>query len=62
MLLVMSLFVFSGSSHCGENVYVVLLVLMMEAVITSESSVSFYETTRRNNPEDSHVHPQYQVL
>jgi hypothetical protein len=26
--------------------------LMMEAVSTSETSVSFYETTRRNIPED----------
>jgi hypothetical protein len=27
---------------------------MMEAVITSETSVSFYQTTRRNIPEGSH--------
>jgi hypothetical protein len=26
----------------------------MEAVSTSETSVNFYETTRSNNPEDSH--------
>jgi hypothetical protein len=32
-----------------------LIVLMMEAVITSEMSVSC-ETTRRNIPEDSHLH------
>jgi hypothetical protein len=30
--------------------------LMMEAASTSETSVNFYQTTRRNNPEDSHVH------
>jgi hypothetical protein len=30
--------------------------MMMEAVITSETSVNFYETTRRNIPEDSHLH------
>jgi hypothetical protein len=30
--------------------------LMMEAVSVSETSVSFYETARRNIPEDSH-HP-----
>jgi hypothetical protein len=30
--------------------------LMMEAVITSETSVNFYETTRRNIPQDCHLH------
>jgi hypothetical protein len=29
---------------------------MMEAASTSEMSVNFYQTTRRNNPEDSHLH------
>jgi hypothetical protein len=29
--------------------------LMMEAASTSEISVNFYQTTRRNNPEDSHL-------
>jgi hypothetical protein len=28
----------------------------MEAVRTSETSVSIYQTTRRNIPEDSHLH------
>jgi hypothetical protein len=28
----------------------------MEAASTSETSVSFYKTTLRNNPEDSHLH------
>jgi hypothetical protein len=28
---------------------------MMEAVSTSETSVNFYETARRNIPEDSHL-------
>jgi hypothetical protein len=32
------------------------IVLMMEAAITSETSVNFYKTTRRNMPEDSHLH------
>jgi hypothetical protein len=27
---------------------------MMEAASTSETSVNFYQTTRRNIPEDSH--------
>jgi hypothetical protein len=28
---------------------------MMEAASTSEPAVSFYQTTRRNNPDDSHL-------
>jgi hypothetical protein len=32
------------------------IALMMEAESTSETSVNFYQTTRRNNPEDSHLH------
>jgi hypothetical protein len=32
------------------------LALMMEAARTSETSVNFYQTTRCNNPEDSHLH------
>jgi hypothetical protein len=31
------------------------IALMMEEAITSETSVTFYQTTRRNNPEDSHL-------
>jgi hypothetical protein len=36
---------------------------MMEAASTSETSVNFYQTTRRNNPEDSHLQTRhcYQV-
>jgi hypothetical protein len=29
--------------------------LMVEAASTSETSVNFYQTTRRNNPEDSRL-------
>jgi hypothetical protein len=29
---------------------------MMEAASTSETSVNFYQTTQRNNLEDSHLH------
>jgi hypothetical protein len=32
-----------------------LIALMMEAESTSETSVNFYHTTRRNIPEDSHL-------
>jgi hypothetical protein len=30
--------------------------LMTETASTSEMSVNFYQTTRRYNPEDSHLH------
>jgi hypothetical protein len=33
-----------------------LIALMMEAARTSETLVTFYQTTRRYNPEDSHLH------
>jgi hypothetical protein len=32
-----------------------LVALMMEAASTSETE-NFYQITRRNNPEDSHLH------
>jgi hypothetical protein len=33
-----------------------LIALMMEAAGTSETSVNFYQTARRYNLEDSHLH------
>jgi hypothetical protein len=33
-----------------------VVALMMEAASTSKTSVNFYQTTRRNNPEVSHLH------
>jgi hypothetical protein len=33
-----------------------MIALMMKEASTSETSVNFYQTTRRNNPEDSHPH------
>jgi hypothetical protein len=30
--------------------------MMIEAASISEKSVNFNQTTRRNNPEDSHLH------
>jgi hypothetical protein len=33
-----------------------LIALMMEAESNSEISANFDQTTRRNNPEDSHLH------
>jgi hypothetical protein len=35
---------------------------MIEAEITSETSVNFYQTTRRNNPEDSNLHDLISIL
>jgi hypothetical protein len=32
-----------------------IIALMMEAAKTSETLVKFYQTTRRYNPEDSHL-------
>jgi hypothetical protein len=33
---------------------VAFIALMMEAALTSETSVNLYQTMRRNNPEDCH--------
>jgi hypothetical protein len=32
-----------------------LIALMMQAASTAETSANFYQTTRRYNPEDSHL-------
>jgi hypothetical protein len=34
----------------------IIRALMAEAVSTSETSFSIYQTTRRNIPEDTHLH------
>jgi hypothetical protein len=34
-----------------------MIALMMEAARASETLVNFYQTTRRYNPEDSHLSP-----
>jgi hypothetical protein len=40
-----------------------IVALMMEAASTSGMSVNFYQTTRRYNPEDSHLSDNfYQTL
>jgi hypothetical protein len=36
-----------------------LNALMREAESTSETTVNFYQTTQRNNPEDSHHYCRY---
>jgi hypothetical protein len=33
-----------------------IIALMMEAASTSETSVTFYQTTRHNKPGGSHIH------
>jgi hypothetical protein len=38
--------------------WVVEIALRVEAARTSETSVNFYQTTRRNNTEDSLLHSQ----
>jgi hypothetical protein len=38
-----------------------LIALMMEAARTSETLVNFYQTTRRYNPEDSHLRTHRRV-
>jgi hypothetical protein len=35
---------------------VTIIAMMMETVSTSETSVNFYQTTRRNIPEESHLY------
>jgi hypothetical protein len=42
--------------HQGDDRPASIIALMMEAASTSETSVNFYQTTRRYNPEDSHLH------
>jgi hypothetical protein len=37
------------------------VLAMMEVASTSETSVNFYQNTRRYNPEDSHLHV-YQIF
>jgi hypothetical protein len=36
-----------------------IIALMMKAVSTSETSVNFYQTTRRKIPEHSHLHTHF---
>jgi hypothetical protein len=41
--------------ECTTYWVVRLIALMMETARTSETLVNFYQTTRRYNPEDSHL-------
>jgi hypothetical protein len=38
--------------------YHLAMPLMLVAASTPETSLNFYQTTLRNNPEDSHIHTQ----
>jgi hypothetical protein len=38
----------------------VIIVLMLQTARTSKMTVQFYQTTRRNNPEVSHLQPSEQ--
>jgi hypothetical protein len=42
--------------RCAYCLHHKIIALMMETVNTSETSVNFYETTRCNIAEDSHLH------
>jgi hypothetical protein len=41
--------------ECKHRGMILMIALKMKAASTSETSVNFYQTTRRNNPEDSHL-------
>jgi hypothetical protein len=47
-----------GCSAVKSQVHAASIIrdLMMEAARSSEKLVNFYQTTRRYNPEDSHLH------
>jgi hypothetical protein len=42
--------------RCFRGLAASTIRTMMEATCSSETSVNFYHATRRNNPEDSHLH------
>jgi hypothetical protein len=43
-------------------VFWVGIALMMEAASTSGTPVNFYQATRSNNPENSHLQVLFQIL
>jgi hypothetical protein len=46
-------------TNCLMGASTHLITLMMEAASTYEMSVNFYQTTRHNNAEDSHLHTRH---
>jgi hypothetical protein len=53
----MKMAVFWVVAPCSRDI-----ALMMEAARTSETLVNFYQTTRRYNPEDSHLHTSFLIM
>jgi hypothetical protein len=47
------MFVFWVVAPCS---LAMIIALMMKAASTSETSVNFYQSTRRYNPEESHIY------
>jgi hypothetical protein len=45
----------SVSEALAASIIRTIIARMMEAARTSETLVKFYQTTRRYNPEDSHL-------
>jgi hypothetical protein len=45
-----------SSSAAASVIRTASTALMMEAAVATETSVNLYQTTRHNNPEDSHLH------
>jgi hypothetical protein len=56
LLLALSIFRFFSLPNHYRTMIVLVIALMMEAVQTSETRVNPYQSTRRYNPEDSHLH------
>jgi hypothetical protein len=47
---------FTGVSEVLLASIIRAMIALMMAAVTSETPVNFYQTARRNNPEDSHLH------
>jgi hypothetical protein len=49
---------FTNVSEVLADSIIRAMIRVMEAANTSETSVNFYQTTPRNNPDDSHLHEE----
>jgi hypothetical protein len=52
---------FSGPCCLQHQGYIRAIALTMETARTSETLVNFYQTTQCYNPEDSHLHKQFNL-
>jgi hypothetical protein len=52
----MSIMVLWVATPCSLVGALMIIALIMEAASTSETSANFYQTTRRNFPEESRLH------